>query len=455
MINPTNFNVYSQSQMASHIHESNQIDSNSPIEQTFNFEKSATMHYLTAWRNNKLNTIENDIELLTQRLNKLEENYKLKKDDKTISKFEKRELEDEYTILLPLYQQQLKKSIKFKENLLSMGNVFQSEEKIKNLISLFLQDSLHIDKLDDSEGQIFWEMIKRETKYSDNYYVMYTAHGKDEEIRMLNSHIEETPANHICSQECFTKKVFRKMDQLEFKSLEEAYKKHIFTPNFISDHQPIIGNHFICTNLTLFGNVKSAESTITRFWNNHHISKACPSDNLAIKARFDKLKDQKHGVLEQIFIRKDVADKLGYLSAPYGLPLSSNPEELGKSSINALNAFQQGNEIDLDKFDSKYIMNREQIITSTSDRSLNSMSTQDYLRRQKIDFKDLQYRLMYIPELYNDKSSVLVFSNTLDNNHVDNEIVRAVLNQEIKNEGSPLSTSNSATIDKVVLSISS
>lgn len=432
-------NIYgfSHDKTVSSVNQHKNVCGSSASDHNFNFEKSVTVHYLAEWLENYLQETNCNIEALNQDIYEL----KAKLEIKTNIFDQKR---------LARYSNEVEELLANQQLLLACGKVFQSEEQIKNLVTAFLNSSTFFGTdLDESTWEMFWEMIKREAKYSDDYYVMYTAHSKDTEMRILNHHLDDSPVDHLCSKRCFTNKVFRKANELEFKSLEEAYKKHLFTPDFISDHSEIMNNHFLCTNLTLFGNCNNAESTMERFWKQYDISNICASTNLALTSKIKNLAAQKYGVLEQIFIRKDVATQLGYISAPFGFPLANDPDQTTKSSMDILNAFQQQTKIDLDAMNNKYMLSEVQL-KSIGHMTSKSMSTQEYLKEHSLEFKDLQYRLMYIPELYNDRLSVLLFSNTLDDKQVEGEMIRAILNHEIKNKGSRFSLLDTAIVDKIV-----
>ena len=421
------------SEGASYVNKENNISDKSNIQQTPNFEKSPTVHFAVNWYDDILKRVDYAVESANERVVKLKSESNLWGDNK----YYLERVSDAENSLKNVYEE--------KELLASLGNVFQSEEQIRNLIAVFLKMS-RFKNLDDATWKIIWPMIEREARYSDDYYVMYTAHDKDTEIRIIDHHIKGSGDNHVCSKECFTKKVFREIGKLEYNSLEEAFKKHIFTPAFTSDHTAEMTNHFLCANLSLFGNFGNTESTISRFWDHREISKiSLPSDNPVLEAKIQTLQDQRHGVLEQALIRKDVATKLGYISAAFGYPLSSDPNIIEKSTISVLDAVQDGAKFDLKAMDSKYMVSPKQLKKSKGDDYSTPMSIEDYLGST-----DLQFRLMNIPELFNDNSSVLLFSNTLDDNQVNGKIILSVLNHEIKNKDSLLSLLDSGIVNRIV-----
>lgn len=434
---PSN-HVHSHSDMT-HVNKSGGIcnHTHSNIEPTLDFCKSATVNYLTKWCDEHANRLDSVISSSEQSIIELQSKLKnLNPDDWRRERVE-RELRDDKSAIAHF--------TKLKSDILLLGNAPQSEGKIKSMAAFVFKRPLT-----DSEWKTLWPMIQREAKYSEDYYVMYTAHDKGIEAKIINHHINDSPPEHVCGKECFTKKTFRKVDELEFKTLKEAYEKHIFTKSFSNDHDKKIIDHFLCMNLSLFANLNNAESTMERFLSNHSISYIPPSGSDALNAKIKSLQEQERQVLEQIFIKKDVATELGYVSAPYGFPLSSNPANLEKSTPNILNAYQEGNEVDLNAMDSKYMMSAEQATISGSKGISKPISTQDYIKDMSISPNNLQYRLMYIPELYNDGSSVLVFSNTMDDSHVEAENIRSVLNKELANADSLLSLLKPNLVNKIV-----
>lgn len=413
-----------------HVQTDNKINAHTTTEQTLNFDQSATVRYLDNWTAPALEDINKNLAFFQRKTTNVEkqiENNDYRNEE---------ELEDLQADLAK-YQKFISRDTEFKDILNSIGRPIQSIEQVKKLMNVFLKKNLPSQPISDATLEIFLTMIKREAEHSDKYYVMYTGHDKDVEVRMINNHRKDSSPGHECCNECFTNKTFRKKSKLESSTLEEAYKKHIFNENFVDDHSKDFINHFICLNLTLFANITSAESTMQRFLHTHKITKQCPSDNLIIKTKIKNLEQKDHNVIEQIFIRKDVATQLGYASAPYGFPLTKDSDTQSVSSLEILNAMQQGHEVDLNTMESKYTLNERQRKVHYSDSDSATVTTQDYCKRNNIGSSDIQFRLMYIPELYNDKSSVLVFSTT-DDPDVNCDTIRTVMNQEVS---SPLTSS--------------
>lgn len=380
-----------------------------------NFEKSPTIHYVKEWLDEFSGKMDSIIKNINDDIAELEakgpERFFFPED------YEKRknELKSNLSSRLDL------------KNELNKGYEIQTEDQLKKMLTTFFKLHNHRD-LDDHTWEIFWPMLERETKLADDYYVMYTAHDLNREVKMLENHVKDSGAGHTCSQECFSKKTFRNRSELEYKTIEEAFLKHIFNPNFINDHSEKMTAHFICTSLSLFANEMSAESSMTRFCSKYSIDHRVDTENNpALQSRIEGLKNLEHGILEQICVRKDVAANLGYVSAPYGFPLSSDLNSVKKSSVDILDSFQQNKEVDLKAIDSPFIINTNQLESSGEYIGAAPRSSQQFLEDKTPGFKNLQFRLMYNPDLFNDGSSVLVFSHTLDD-HSSNQKLESILN---------------------------
>lgn len=430
----------SQHSMNFEINSQNQINKTNPVkhdmfaEQPHNFETSTTVHYAAEWRNHIVSIADRSISNLKEEI----ENVNKKGPDHFFYPLS-------YEETLKRLHTDLDYVMQKKSGLLSIGSEFKTEDQVKSLIKAYFQIN-HSD-LEEGAWKVFWPMIEREAKYSNDYYVTYTAHDKETELKMLNNHIKDSIPGHTCNKECFSKKTFRSISDLKHNSLEESFSKHIFCKaEFTTDHSPMMKTHFLSTNLSLFSNKMTAESTLSRALSRQKVEQIFPaSDNRALDDKIKNIYNIETGILEQIFIRKDVATKLGYVSAPYGMPLSSNSDVVKESTVQILDAMQQNKKVDLNAIDSPYIIGTNQLEKMGERIGTPETSTQNFLK--STEFKDLQFRLMVLPELFNDGSSVLVFSDTLEGNQLDNKMLTSILNHE---ENELASSTQKATANKVM-----
>jgi hypothetical protein len=328
------------------------------------------------------------------------------------------------------------------DKLLSSINIDDEANSFKEILKTMLWTQYQTDS-----KQIFetlWEMIKREAKYADKYYVIYTAYPKKNEEIYLNICLDQFIKKQIKDIDtCLISKVYRADKDLIFSSLEDAFKNYIYTNKFINDHDKIMTDQFLSANLTIFGNKKTAESSMDRFLSSTKhdidIEKYLPKlSNLdAPEKVINKLKaiaNQNTAIMRQIFIRKEIAPNVGYVSTYYGYPFYSQFIDVKKDTSNTLANFQKGIYkpkeggpfFDLTAKQARSVLSINQVselqkLKSKFNDNDKILPAPDLFKIGTPDDKDVQFRIMYIPKYFL-SDDILTF----DSNYYPNQFAQEI-----------------------------
>jgi hypothetical protein len=395
-----------------------------------NFEGAASVTYLKDWYEKNNSIINDRLDRAKKSLITLELQL-----NESIASDESNEESEWQQKFLREKINSCKRAIQLAEMAINLKSIIKdnySENAIKELTKIYLLHNLSQCKDIEAEFENLWStilkpMFAREAQFSNDYYVFYTGHRKEAELKYLNIHLDKFSEPHACTESCFKSREFRSKKDLEYSSLKEAFEKHIFTDNFDSDHTSLMQSHFLSTNLTLFGNSTSAESTWLRFWtiSNAPSMKDCCQNNYAMNARIEMINKNKRQVLVQIFIKKDLVSTFGYISTPYGYPLYNDLQVILSTTEKSLDSIKKGNYDDikiepfsykLKDYQIKSCLGLSYLHEKANTQSIKAkdveISVSEFLQKNKIDIKDLQFRLIYLPSLFDeDLKNIIIFDN--------------------------------------------
>jgi hypothetical protein len=177
--------------------------------------------------------------------------------------------------------------------------------------------------------------LQREKEFSESHYALYHAHRNhlkivQDVIKKLHMYLTLVPLQD------FTFMRMKKLQTAHEKDVNEYIKKQSFGGAF--DHQDFVRAQMISVNLSLFGNRNSpGECTFDYFVDNNsqaYILKDILRDLLSpfgfghafvetiVHELWQISLSSPTGILHQIFIPKELIDKVVYLSEPCGIPYS-------------------------------------------------------------------------------------------------------------------------------------
>jgi len=281
---------------------------------------------------------------------------------------------------------------------------------VKNFLSSQSALELYKNKIDESLPLIN-KLINREADFANDYYVFYSSYDKENEKNYIDKCLERG-LERISSDHCLKTKELTYIEDLKnmkYKTLKELFDKYLFTTEFKSDHDAELKNYLGSYNLSLFGNTSNAESTLERFFKDPQkiildMSKY-KNVNPPIITKLRALEAQKYPVLNQIFVRKNIAPELGYISFPFGYPLYNSFQALEEETKKTLNNFQIGKYEEI-KESNKFVISQKQVDSMVPNE--RSRPAKDYF---SVKPWDIQFRMMYIPELFNQPGTVKIFDN--------------------------------------------
>lgn len=245
------------------------------------------------------------------------------------------------------------------------------------------------------------QIIREEEKYNETHYVFY--HGQNASNILLQDVLDILFSAPIKNNFHYIRnpnaEKYKKYENIQhFINVNKNIILHEKNNHYIPDLIPEISDHIIAANVCLYSNYDAeGESSFHYFTLNRSIRNQvknelayiCKEFNLDFCTKYvdEHLKwlfNEKEGLLLQIFIPKELVDKITYVSQPGGIPISSNikTSEYIESYIRDIN--------DINRLSSDLIQIR---ILITKDFILNPNSNIKIIRyTNMIDEKYINYK---------------------------------------------------------------
>ena len=318
-------------------------------------------------------------------------------------------------------------------------------------------------------GRELNKMIIRERQLANDYFVVYTANTTSvkfyydvltiiyntinyDNFNLYKKKIRLTSEHNSLDDffDIIYKKIY--MADNNITDINQVPKDPLLYENIYNDsafdHSTFFKEKAISCNLSLFGNMgNSGECTLLFYLQNINVSDTtwlfgeCKKrlTELLGKANLKKYKlifekyfmEKQTGILNQIFIKKEIVDNVLYISTAYGLPLNNN-KYYDNASIGSTRAF-------LELYRNGQIDELIDIIVKQNDSSSiknikNFLSLQDkWDILKKPDYNllnNLQGRLVYDMDIF-DNNQVLFFEteyNDVNYEQYYNELITTILN---------------------------